>query len=1185
MRVDPEARYQALFATTLDAIMIVDDEGRYVDVNESLCHLLKTPRQELLGAHFSQFIPPEFLESASADFSELKTSGFSESEFPLRARDGSIVEVEWRSRGNFVPGLHFCVARDITARRQAEREIERQQQELTDFVENATIALHWVGPDGTILWANRAELELLGYSREEYIGHHIAEFHADPDIIEDILRRLSAREELHSYEARLRRKDGSLRYVLISSNVLWDEDRFVHTRCFTRDITRQTHSERRIAAEHAVTRILAEAATLEEAARQLLQPLCEIVDGEAGELWEVDATGRALYCTAAWARSSSPEIEQFQAGCRSITFAPGIGLPGRVWRERRAATIQELARDQNFPRLSLARAAGLHGGLAIPLISGEEFFGVLEFFTRRPFEPDAPLLQMLTAIGHEIGLFSSRRRAEQALAAEQERLRVTLASIGDAVIVTDPEGRPTFLNPVAEALTGWTQSEARGKPLEEVFRIVNEQTRRTVESPVQRVLREGTVMGLANHTVLIARNGSERAIDDSAAPIHEDQDGVIGVVLVFRDVTERRRAEEVRSRLAAIVESSDLAIFSKDMSGIVTSWNRAAEQLYGYSAAEMIGQPITRIIPLDHPDEFPVLMQRLRRGERIEQYETVRVRKDGERVDVLVSISPVRNDSGQISGASIIARDITETKEVAAALRESEARFRAAAEAADMAFFILRAVRDPAAGEIADFEIVELNRRGATLIGIPREQAMHGRVLKLVPAARRLGLFDRYRRVLESGEALQEEFSGGTGQSTNRWFWQQVVPLGDGLAITLLNITARKRLEQELRERAEELAEADRAKDDFLAMLAHELRNPLAPIKNALHMLGLQREDSDRVERLRAILERQVQHMTRMIDDLLDVSRITRGKIAIQREPLNLSNLVRVTFDDQRPAFEEAGLTAVLRLPETPAWTLGDTTRLTQVLDNLLENARKFTDQGGQVTLELSLDAPRQQAVIAVRDTGIGIEPEMLPRLFDVFAQADRSLDRSRGGLGLGLALVKGLVELHEGSIETRSQGVGQGAEFILRLALTTPPVAGRLLGAGPPAVAGSEGIGLRILIIEDNRDAAESLRDLLELHGCQVTVAHAGPVGLEMAQQSRPEVIICDIGLPGMDGYAVASALRQDEGLSQTWLIAISGYGQDEDLRRSRRAGFDGHLVKPVDPERLLKHLQEARIADNSQR
>jgi CheY-like chemotaxis protein len=250
-----------------------------------------------------------------------------------------------------------------------------------------------------------------------------------------------------------------------------------------------------------------------------------------------------------------------------------------------------------------------------------------------------------------------------------------------------------------------------------------------------------------------------------------------------------------------------------------------------------------------------------------------------------------------------------------------------------------------------------------------------------------------------------------------------------------------------------------------------------------------------------------------------------------------------------------------------------DATRLAQVIDNLLENARKFTDRGGEVRVRLWSDAELEQAVVSVRDTGVGIEPEMLRRLFDAFAQADRSLDRSRGGLGLGLALVRGLVELHGGAIEARSAGIGKGAEFIIRLPLEPEPAA--LTEQRSPAGVG--GAGLRVLIIEDNRDAAESLRDLLESYGYQVGVASTGPAGLDQARQTCPDVVLCDIGLPGMDGYAVAGALRQHEELSGTRLIALTGYGQEEDIRRSRAAGFDEHLVKPVDPERLLHELQTA--------
>lgn len=385
----------------------------------------------------------------------------------------------------------------------------------------------------------------------------------------------------------------------------------------------------------------------------------------------------------------------------------------------------------------------------------------------------------------------------------------------------------------------------------------------------------------------------------------------------------------------------------------------------------------------------------------------------------------------------------------------------------------------------------------------------------------------------------------------------------------------RQQLDQQ-RQAQEALREADRRKDDFLAMLAHELRNPLAPVRNGLHLLRLQAGDPAATDRLREMMERQVQHMIRLIDDLLDVSRISRGKVSLQRERLDLGRLVQVTAEDHRARFDAAGVRLEIRRPDTPVWLLGDPTRLSQVVDNLLENARKFTDQGGSVTVELSLEGAAGAALLTVRDTGIGLEAEMLPRLFDVFSQADRSLDRSRGGLGVGLAVVKGLIELHGGTVSAHSAGVGQGTAFTLRLQPEPEPPA----LSSVPVWAAPDRQGLRVLIVEDNPDAADSLQMLLEAYGWQVGVVYTGPAGLEAARATKPDVVLCDIGLPEMDGYAVAQALRRDPEVAGTRLIALTGYGQEEDVRRARDAGFDQHMTKPVDPEKLLATLEERATA-----
>ena len=379
------------------------------------------------------------------------------------------------------------------------------------------------------------------------------------------------------------------------------------------------------------------------------------------------------------------------------------------------------------------------------------------------------------------------------------------------------------------------------------------------------------------------------------------------------------------------------------------------------------------------------------------------------------------------------------------------------------------------------------------------------------------------------------------------------------------------RLLEESRRTAEALRQADRRKDEFLAMLAHELRNPLAPVRNAVEILRLARLDAVAVSKARAIIDRQVSHMARLIDDLLDVARIARGKVRLRTERCDLAAVARQTAEDYRPTLTAAGLTLEVDAPDRPLPVTGDPTRLAQVVGNLLHNASKFTPRGGRVDIRAA--AAVGSAVITVQDTGAGMDADVLSRLFEPFGQADQSPDRSSGGLGLGLALAKGLIELHNGTVAAESAGPGQGSTFTLRLPLAGPAAAARERPA--TAAPSREGEQLHVLVIEDNRDAAESLQMLLTLLGHDVQVAFDGRAGLTAAAVSRPDVLVSDLGLPGeLDGYAVARAVRADPTLAPTYLIALSGYGQDDDRRQAQQAGFDLHLIKPVDPAVLARTL-----------
>lgn len=396
------------------------------------------------------------------------------------------------------------------------------------------------------------------------------------------------------------------------------------------------------------------------------------------------------------------------------------------------------------------------------------------------------------------------------------------------------------------------------------------------------------------------------------------------------------------------------------------------------------------------------------------------------------------------------------------------------------------------------------------------------------------------------------------------------------------DITERKRLEEELRERLEDLAQADRQKNEFLAMLAHELRNPLAPMRMALHLLKMPGVPEATRREARDRMEGQLEQLVRLVDDLLDLSRIVRGRIELRKEILNVAVAAARAIETAKPVIDAHGHELCVVLPDEPIWVEADLVRLAQVIANLLMNAAKYTDKAGRIAL--TIESGGGHAVVRVRDSGIGIPREMLPRIFDLFVQGDRSLARSQGGLGIGLTLVKRVLEMHGGTITAASAGVGQGSEFVVSL----PVVSNRAASTAQP-ITGSgrekvtDPVRRRVLVVDDNIDAAESIRMFLELSGYDVRCIYDGPSVFEAARSYRPDVIVLDIGLPGMSGYEVARRLREESEFKGTPLIAVTGYGQDEDRRRSQEAGFDCHLTKPVDPEALQAFLAQPFRADDA--
>ena len=494
----------------------------------------------------------------------------------------------------------------------------------------------------------------------------------------------------------------------------------------------------------------------------------------------------------------------------------------------------------------------------------------------------------------------------------------------------------------------------------------------------------------------------------------------------------RERQYELRDRfaakalLAAIVESSDDAMISKTLEGIILTWNRGAERMFGYTAAEAVGRPITMITPYYRHDEERTILERIRRGETV-HYETVRMTKDGRRLDISLCVSPIRDAANNVIGASKVARDIS----------------------------------------------------------------------------------------------------------------------------------IQKRNEQALRE-------ADRRKDEFLATLAHELRNPLAPIRSSLELLELVGRSDPTVAHVRGMMERQVNHMVRLVDDLMEVSRITRGKIKLRKEPVDLAEVIRSAIETSEPLIEAAGVHLKLSIAPEPLVLEADRVRLIQVIANLVNNAVKYSEKGSDVCIIARREG--REAVVTVRDFGIGIPGDMLARVFDMFMQIENRQRGGQTGLGIGLTLVRGLVQMHGGSVIASSEGVDKGSEFTVRLPMAE--------GAAPnptqvesalPAISSQ-----RVLVVDDNHDAADSMGMLLKCLGAEVEVVHDGSAALQIMESFLPTLVLLDLRMPEMDGFEVARRIREQPRFRDVTLIALTGWSQEKDLQRSRDAGFDHHLIKPAGIEAL---------------
>jgi PAS domain S-box-containing protein len=626
--------------------------------------------------------------------------------------------------------------------------------------------------------------------------------------------------------------------------------------------------------------------------------------------------------------------------------------------------------------------------------------------------------------------------------------------------------------------------------------------------------------------------------------------------------------------IALMVETAtEYAMVMLDPTGHVATWNQGAERLLGYRAEEVIGQRHDLFfIPEDRAWGRPEHELATARRDGRAGDDNWLVRKDGVRLwaSGVTALMPAR--AGHERGFTKIFRDLTDRKRaeaeqqrLLASLQESEGRLRVAIAAAQMGTWLWRIQPDE---QLLD----ESLRR---LMGLePGDDVF---TIEQFIAAIHADDQDRVRREFQRAAAdggdFRVDFRVHDGTGSVRWLSDQgrvfAGPDGQPRFVTgaCMDITERRRTEEMLRAREQQLREADRQKDEFLALLAHELRNPLVPLRSGLELLDLADGNAAALARARAMMKRQLDHMVRLIDDLLDVSRLSQGKLRLQRAPMTLADALTSAVEAARPVVEAAGHQLAVSLPGTDVRVDGDLTRLAQVFANLLTNSAKYTPRGGHVRMTSAVHGG--EVIVQVHDDGIGIPTDALETIFEMFAQVDRSMERASGGLGIGLALVRGIVEQHGGVVEAASDGPGTGSTFTVRLPLLGAEVADEEVAPAPAPLAGR-----RILVVEDNPDSALMMRMMLELKGNQVMTASDGIEAVEVAETYRPEVILMDVGMPRLNGYDATRRIRSRPWGRGITIVALTGWGQEADRARAAEAGCDAHLVKPVvfvDLERVL--------------
>ncbi len=1108
------------------AIFLLDIEGNVQSWNKGAERIKGYRADEIVGRHFSTFYLPQDRWKCAYELGVATREGRVEDEGFRVRKDGTlfwanVVITCLRDANGKIVGFGK-VTRDLTERRRSEESLRESEERFRLLVESVKdYAIFRLEPSGHVATWNVGAERIKGYRADEIIGEHFSRFYPPEDVRAgkcEMELGVAAREGRFEDEGWRIRKDGSRFWANVVITALRNAaGELVGFAKVTRDLTEHKAAEEqrirmgqlardRIQALAELSEALVGALSVRDVGHAVAEKGTVVAGGETCTLYLLDERRMVLELVAE--RGISPQIldhiRTIAPESGNPSYLVGVGRAPPVWVETEAEY------DAYFPLLARMRIEGTRAKAfwCVPLLAEGRTIGMIAvgFHEPRVFSRDEREFVLTFARQSAQALARAHRlEAERAAASLAERLRASLAttlrSIGDAVIATDAHGAITLMNRVAESLTGFREAEALGLRLDHVFRIVNEQTRARVESPIDKVLATGGIVGLANHTLLLSRDGREIAIDDSGAPIRGDGGRIEGVVLVFRDVSERKLNE---ARRTLLTETTMLLGQSLD---------------YEQTTAQVVRLAVPRFADWCALDLLV----------------------DGEQKPKRIAVAHA--DPAKVE----LARDI-------------EARYPSRPDAPTGVPHVLRTGKSELHPEISD-ELLAASCVDAEHLRIARE--LHLRSAMIVPLSARGRVFGALTFV---------------HAESKRSYTKDDLTFAEDLARRCANAIENARLYSS-EQRARRAADiANRAKDEFLAVVSHELRTPLNAIMGWSKMLS--RRDFDERRRQSAVetIERNAVAMAQLIEDLLDMSRVISGKMRLDVQHVDLPHVVEAAIDSIRPAAAAKGVELAPDLRADTPKIMGDPTRLQQVVWNLVSNAVKFSAKGGRVEITLRCSGPSIE--ICVSDTGRGIAPAFLPYVFDPFRQEDATPSRARGGLGLGLAITRQLVELHGGRIEARSEGEGYGATFVASLPISTAVPSStngeralRLPAADRSFERPAHLQGLRVLVVDDEDDARALVATILEECGCSVTTSRSAEEALQRLSEAVPDVLVSDIAMPAEDGYELirkVRALPREHG-GDIPAAALTAYARPEDRRRMLNAGYSIHLPKPVEPAELV--------------